>query len=235
MKSALLLSGNVRTFERCKENFKNTFGDIDIFISTYNLKYGYHPIIKSSIGDSNDELLSPDYMSNLFSGLNVKSVLIENIDEATALIDGENSKLHPSMQNIHSSYGQCRKLKQATDLVIDYEMRMGFKYDNLIRARFDLVYDNFDFEIGEKELIHNAGGTPEHELLGDHFFWTNRDDMINIANFIMQEFYNPIYPNSHESPPHGVLRNAIKHNNLKRTPKHIVRHLLRKNGQKLIL
>ena len=225
-----MLVGNVRTFDECKESFKKTFGDIDIFISTYDLRYQYHPVVKNNIGDKQDEILSYEYMNNLFEGLNVKSILIEKDSAVTRFVNEENNRLHPLLQNIHSSYAQYRKLKTCIDLVVDNENKMGFKYDYLIRTRFDLMYNKFDYEIGEKEFIHNAGDTPDSEFLNDYFFWTNRDDMINISNFIMNEFYNPIYNNSNEGPPHGLLRNAIKHNNLKRTPKNIVSYLLRKNG-----
>jgi hypothetical protein len=231
MKIALMLVGNVRTFDQCKESFKKTFGDIDIFISTYDLRYCYHPVVKNNIGDTQDEILTYDYLNKLFEGLNVKSVLIERDEEITRFVNEENSRLHPLLQNIHSSYAQYRKLKTCIDLVIDHENKTGVKYDYLIRARFDLMYNEFDYDIGEKELIHDAGSQPDSEFLNDQLFWTNRDDMVNISNFMMNEFYNPIYSNSNESPPHGLLRNAIKHNNLKRTPKNIVSYLLRKNGQ----
>jgi hypothetical protein len=46
MKTAIILVGNVRTWEECKENFITTFGgDVDIFVSTYNKQYAYHPCV----------------------------------------------------------------------------------------------------------------------------------------------------------------------------------------------
>jgi len=235
MKTAILLIGNIRTFEHCKDNFKNTFGNIDVFVSTYNLKYDYHPAVKSKINDYSDEIISPNYVNELLSGLNVKSSIIEDSYEVNEYVKRENSNLHPSLQNIHSSYAQYRKLKTSTELVIEYENKFGFKYDSLIRSRFDLLYNNFDSIIEEKELIHSTNIAPNHEFLSDQFFYTNRNDMINISNFIMNEFYNPVYEDSNQSPPHGLLKNAIKYNNLKKTFKPMVKSMLRKNGQEEVL
>jgi hypothetical protein len=236
MKKALLLIGNVRTWEHCKENFKKTYGDMDIFISTYDLKYGYHPAVKSTISDYDDEVITKEQLLDWFSDLNLIDLNFEcHIDNAV-LISEEDAKLHPNLQNIHSSFAQYRKLKLATDMVKKYEEDNNFKYDVLIRARFDLMYNSVDFPVSSDELIcNNISGDPDSEFLGDHFFMCSRDNMIKISEFIYSEFYSPVYDDSHLSPPHGLLRNSIRYNNLRKTPKNIVSYLLRKNGIQLIL
>jgi hypothetical protein len=231
MKKALLLVGNVRTWEHCRENFKKTFGDIDIFISTYDLKYGYHPAVKNNISDYGDEIVHREQIEEWFSDLNVKSMFYEIHNEVDALVNAENNRLHPNLQNIHSSYAQYRKLKTATDMVKKYEEENNIRYDILIRSRFDLMYNSVDFPVGVNELICNDDpSNPNSEFLSDHFFMCSRDNMIKISEFIYSEFYNPIYEDSHISPPHGLLKNSIKFANLKKTPRRVLQYLLRKNG-----
>jgi hypothetical protein len=44
-----------------------------------------------------------------------------------------------------------------------------------------------------------------------------------------------VYTDSHLHPPHGILRNALKHNKLTKVNRDAVNHLKRKNGIELIL
>jgi hypothetical protein len=59
--------------------------------------------------------------------------------------------------------------------------------------------------------------------------------MINISDFIYNEFYNPVYEDSHLHPPHGILKNALKHYNLSKVNRDMINHLKRKNGIELVL
>ena len=60
MKTAVLLIGNIRDWESCKPSFKQALGDHDIFVSTYDVRYNYHPINKPAMGDLENEIISPE-------------------------------------------------------------------------------------------------------------------------------------------------------------------------------
>jgi hypothetical protein len=72
MKVAVILSGNIRTWER--SNLKDFVDvDVDYFISTTNKRYNYHPFICSKYGyDSiNDEIITNEEIENI---LNLKFI-----------------------------------------------------------------------------------------------------------------------------------------------------------------
>jgi len=71
MKTAVLLVGNVRTWEKCKDNFVEVFGKYnpDIFLATYDTRYGYHPAVRNRIGYYDDEILSRKEIADMFKGL----------------------------------------------------------------------------------------------------------------------------------------------------------------------
>lgn len=237
MKAAVMMVGYPRTWLQTKDSFIKKFGDVDVFFSTYNLMYGYHPAVAGNIGDFSDEYVREGYFDEAFSGINLKGAVIENFADTDKFIKEEIPNLKLQLENTYSSYGQYRKLKIATDMVQKYENDNGFKYDILIRARCDLVYDDepMDYSIEENQLVYNAGGNTTSEFLGDQLFMAKRDDMIKISEFIFNEFYNPIYEDSWLHPPHGLLRNALIHNNLTRFNRPMVKHLLRKTGFQQIL
>jgi hypothetical protein len=236
MKIAMMLVGNFRTWDSCKESFIKTFGEIDTFICSYDLRYGYHPN-GWGVTDLNDELISEDIWTNFLSGINVKMCHIEKITHANNLIQNELPHIKLIVPNVPQTYGQYRKFKIATDMVQEYERKNNFEYDIIIRSRLDLVYNDapLDYNIGENEVIYHHGTSPPSEFLGDQFFFSKRNNMINISEFIFSEFYKPIYDDSHLHPPHGVLRNALRHNNLTKVNRDVVKHLKRKNGVELIL
>ena len=238
MKIAMMIVGYPRTWMECKDSYLKKFGQIDTFMTSYNMKYGYHPAVQGTIGDYNDEFLPREYWIDAFAGVNMKMALIERYEDTDKIIRDElpNIKLDIA-ENAYSTYGQYRKLKTATDMVKEYEHKHGFKYDILIRSRFDLVYNDepMDYNIGNNELIYNAGSNTTSEFLSDQFFFGKRDDMINISEFVYNEFYNPVFTDSHLHPPHGILRNALRNSNLNKVNRNVVKHLLRKNGIELML
>jgi hypothetical protein len=237
MKIAIIIVGNYRTWDLTKPSFMETFGGMDTFISTYDLKYGYHPN-GWGVTDTNDETISDQFWAESLSGINVKLAHLEKFADTDNIIKAELPKLRlPIPENISQPYGQYRNFKIATDMVQYYEKQNNFKYDILIRTRFDLVYKNqpIDYYIDDNEVIYHHGTSPPGEFLGDQFFFTKRDNMINISDFIYNEFYNPVYEDSHLHPPHGILKNALKHYNLSKVNRDMINHLKRKNGIELVL
>ena len=231
MKVAILLTGNLRTWDQCKQQFIDTFGNTDVFLSTYNMRYGYHPVLRGRFNDYTDEIISNDYILDQFKDVNLKSYIIEDYLEVERFIDEELKIVHPSMNTHPASFGQYRKLKQCVDLLIMEECKVNEKYDLIIRTRCDMIYDkDIHFKIEGNQILHNTPSIPGTEFIPDQVLVSSRDNMINVSNFIFNEFYNPVYDDSLHHPPHGILRNAIRYLNLSKVEKDIFKGMLRKNG-----
>ena len=242
IKAAVMIIGYPRTWLSTKDSFIKKFGNVDVFFSTYNMMYGYHPVVAANIGDTSDEYVPEGYFEKAFEGINLKGAIIENFADTDRFIKEEVPKLKLQMENTPSSYGQYRKLKIATDMVQKYENDNDFKYDLLVRARCDLVYDDepMDYSIGENELVYNAGGVTSTdpmawEFLSDHLFMAKRDDMIGISEFMYNVFYNPIYEDCWLNTPHGLLSNSLRHNKLTKVNRPMIKHILRKTGFQQII
>jgi hypothetical protein len=237
MRKAIMIVGNYRTWNETKPSFIKQFGDIDTFICSYDLRYNYHPH-GWGVTDRNEEIVSENTWIESLSGINVKLANFEQFSKVDEVIRAELSKIKLNIpENAYQSYGQYRKFKIATDMVQQYEQQNNFKYDMLIRTRFDLVYQDepIAFDIQENEMGYHHGTGPADALPGDQFFFAKRDNMIKMSEFMFNEFYNPIYEDSHLCPPHGILQNALKHNNMTKVNRNAVKHLLRKNGIELLL
>jgi len=227
MKVAILLVGNVRTWSKCKSNFLDTFGGLnhDIFVSTYNMQYGYHPAVKSSLNINEDFLLSNDEIISLFKDTNLRNINIEDTEEIANHINIENDKFHETMKNIHSCYGQYRKLKNCLDMMKLFEDSNQIKYNFVIKTRCDTIHNKFNFDFKENEVIISS----KNCFPNDWIIVAERDSMIKISDFIINEFYNPIYEDSNNTPPHGLLHNAFKHYKLNIVQKDINSCVVRAN------
>lgn len=222
MKTAIILTGNIRTWAHTKENFKQTFSNLnaDIFISTYNLQFGYHPWIKNYIGDFSDNILSDAEIFELFSDINVKQINISDIN----YINKIPNTVHDTFKNLDNCFWQYIKLLEGINLMKSVEI--GFKYDRIIKTRFDLIYNSIEFKPLNNTIIIDSGNV----FPNDCIFMTNRNSFVDICNFMVDEMYNPQYKNSHLNPPHGLLHNAIKHVGLTIDKQKIMNAVIRKNG-----
>lgn len=212
MKTAIILVGNVRTWDICKESFIETFCDLnaDIFITTYDIKYSY-TYGAHLLGE--DLLLTENEIRQSISDLNVKSLLVENTEYVNNLVNIEQPKWHqPNLPDVwfKSSYSQYRKIKTGIDLMIEYENNNKIKYDCIIKTRFDVTYNPIDFVDLENNIIVGNCTTPPTDCI----IISTRDNIINITDFVINEFYTPIYEDSWERPPHVLLENAVKNFNL---------------------
>lgn len=201
MKVAVILCGNIRTWER--SNLLDFIDmDVDYFISTTNKKYNYHPFISSKYGynDINDDLISNDEIKNLFK-FNYKSLVISDDD----IID--ESKLSENMRNIDSCYHQFNRIKKALDLVENYEIENNIKYDFIVKTRFDMKYHyKLSNYLNDTNYVITS--------IGETIIISKRDDFFNIINFSVNEFYKKTDINSHLNPPHGLFLSSININNL---------------------
>ena len=235
MKTAIVIAGNVRTWSQTKENFIKTFEslDADVFVSTYNVMNSFHPVVASRHNAFEDYFLEKEKIVEMFSDLKLANILVEDLGEVNNFLKEEDTKFHPLLQNLHANcYGQTRKIKQGFDMIKDHEEKNDFKYDRIIKTRSDLVYnDNLDFSVAENNLVFaESTNNPGSEYPCDHILMGTRETMFKLVDFMYNEFYNPVYDDSQNLPPHGFIRNAIRYHNFGRSPRYLVNYILRGDG-----
>jgi len=207
MKIAVLLSGNIRTWER--SNLLDFIDlDVDYFISTTNKKYNYHPFINNKFGyhNINDELIDDENIKKLFNKINYKKLLISDDD---VIID---ENFSPNMRNLDSCYHQYNRIKKILNDIEDYENNNNFKYDLILKTRIDLIYygklSQNIYSVFNTDYVMYEDGC-------DSDIISNRNDFFNIVNHVVDEFYNQSDLQSHIHPPHSMLNSAVKKFNLR--------------------
>ena len=224
MRVAIILTGNIRTWDRCKKSHFDCFNHLnaDIFVSTYDRKYEYHPYVQSQITNHKDVIIDTNDIIESLEGLNVIDVDIENAET----VDEEVTELEfdKQMLNIDSCYKQYRKIQRGIKLIEEYESLNNFEYDIIIKLRFDTVFNKVDIiPTNPRDVIINNNGV----LPNDWVICSSRDNFININNFMMNEFFIPRYKNSAEAPPHQLFKNGIDSNGLNMVKKHICKRIVR--------
>jgi len=82
MNMAIVLVGNIRTWNSCRNNFISVFGRYtpDVFIQTYDRQYAYHPYIQKTLNFYEDTTLDAETIQEMFSGIKVSGLSINSID-----------------------------------------------------------------------------------------------------------------------------------------------------------
>jgi glycosyltransferase involved in cell wall biosynthesis len=228
-KTAILLTGNLRTWDLCKENFIKTFGETaDIFICVSDIKYDYAPYIQETYTGYEDSYLTEEDILNSFTGLNIKKILIESKEEELAYIEKEVPKFKLDVSgdfNPPQKFGNVLKIKKGLSLIEEYENENSIKYDTIIKTRFDAVYNQVVLDINDNDILIDSGNC----FPNDQFLMSSRDSMYDVINFMYDEFYNPVYSDSHTVPPHTLLLNGMNHNKLNIVKKPIINYIHRKD------
>ena len=206
MKTAIILVGNVRTWNQCKKNFIETFGtDTDIFIQTYTKQYAYHPWVQRSLNFFDDCIL--DNVAEMFNGLNVRGQSITDLDEYVNLVvkPGISDKF-PA--DAYQTLAQYFKLNDGILNVRHYESVKGFQYDRIIKTRFDVEYYPFDQDMRNDEVYVDSNGAGVYPC--DWILVANRNTSIAINDFIIREIRDPKDATSLDLLPHKLFLNGIR-------------------------
>lgn len=213
MKIAVLISGNIRTWD--KSNLLDFIDlEVDYFISTTNKKYNYHPFIsnKFGYGDFNNEIITNDDIEMLFSTLDYIKLLISDDD----IIDDR--KFDINMRNIDSCYHQYNRISKILDYVKNNEEASGFNYDIIVKTRFDMYYyGKLSYHISKIDIHKNV----IYDIGNDTTVITSRTNFYNIIDYIISEFYHQSDKKSHIQPPHGIINSAVDNLNLTNISKKI--------------
>jgi len=226
-RTALLLTGNLRTWDLCKESFIKTFDNVDIFICVSNIQYDYPPFIKENFTGFDEYNLLVEDIENSFADLNLKKLIIQDKEDEVSYIQNEikNFNMDVSGINVFATFANIYKIKKGLTLIEEYENENGFKYNSIIKTRFDAIYNPISLNPSNETILIDSGNC----FPNDHFLMSNRDSMFKLIHFMHDEFYNPKYENSHFQPPHGLLLNGLREISLNIEKYPIINCILRKD------
>lgn len=230
MKTAIILNGHIRTFDRVKERFIKVFENLnpDVFVTTYDNRFGYAPYIQQLQNFYEDCPIEEKEIKEMLMGLNIIDLIIDNIESVDKKIAEEYPFIKMKFTNFpgfcHSCYAQYRKLKFGFDMIQDYEIKNNFKYDMIIKTRFDLMfYENMNFSIGKNDVLVDSGNVSPNDV----FFMCERDKMFHVINFIYNEFFELTDPDSERWPPHSILSSAFRSANLNMISRPLIEYVER--------
>lgn len=236
MRIAICISGFIRTWKYTKNSFKNYLcnnPNVDVFIHTYKQNY-----FECSSNKEN-EIYSEEQIAKMFEDINVKTIIVEDRDDILKTLNLENDILNNSNIIKESSssdstnlnialriYDQVRKIELCNNLKKDYENKNGFKYDIVVRTRFDILYLSY----------------PRWNLLTDNIMLTGygsmggypsdcvsagKNNVMDIISNRYSNFYKLVKYCNNIACAHGTLSTICKLNNIKFEPGFIETKVLR--------
>lgn len=208
MKTAILFVGTIRTWDSCKENFLQTLGnrDADVFVTTYDLQYAYHPYIRQSLNFHQDYYLDTSAIEQKFEGINLKRIMIDNIDTyVDEHVKPYISAKYPS--DAYLSLSQYFKLRDGMQMIRDEEQKTGVEYDCIIKTRSDIIYNQIDdLDISDSVYVDGSGAGV---FPCDWIFISNRKNAFQLTNFIEEEMKDMKHESSLVDMPHKLFLNGI--------------------------
>jgi hypothetical protein len=229
MKVAILIVGHIRTWKECKNNFLESFIHLnpDVFVSTYDLQYNYHPAGRHWMGNTPDEYLLSDEIKNLFNDINLIDIEVEKIENVLNIYENDKQYLHFNFQEDQHTVLQYRKINKALELMKQNEIKNAFEYDAVIKIRSDIYHKKFQFDIPENSVTVSSKNVFPNDIL----IASKREVFIKLFEFINAEFYNQTYTDSHLRPPHNLLLCSCKHYNFDINTVDMMDYVVRKTGR----
>ena len=222
--TALLLTGNIRTFEECIDSFNNICIQFnpDIFICISQKEFELHPYIQQEYNFYNDTVLSLELLNHKFS----ISPLFASKIKKIIIIDNEHDNHYTNYIQLLDTkktwqgadiYEQVYKIKRGIEEIEIYQEQNKVKYDLIMKMRFDLTID--------VTYIPLLSSIKQNELLVSHSPISEPSDTILICNSIQlikllyQELQSLfLYNNSHCKNIHTMIRHICDNNNININP-----------------
>ena len=239
-KVAVVLSGNLRTFEKTANSFfTNYLGNLkdktDVFIHTYDNIGNIDSYNNESISD----IKTIDKLSEINLLYNPKDILIDSAEDSSKIIDEfvSNIQIDQSTKNnfrggnLKAYSSMYYSMKKSLELMENYESKNNFKYDVIIRLRSDLMFlKPFDFSKAiDKILLPNVGKYYTGGM-NDQFAIGNNHDMkiyLSLYDNLQNYFKNKVLKIFR---PEFLIRYHLEINNIKFSEEEINYYILRLNG-----
>lgn len=209
MKTALLLSGNLRYYEKTFDKLKKYLLDVldtDIFIHTwYN-----RGLQKRNSGYKLDlsEIIDINHVNDLYEP---KRIVVETFNENIKKSLGCNKYRQQHTVPIENILSMYRKIELCDKLRLEYEIDNDFKYDLVIRCRPDIVFES-PIPSCEINDINNTVWVPntKNKQINDHLAFSNGHNMKYYCSLYskIDSYYDDEAPNPPEVTDKGCCVHA---------------------------
>lgn len=197
MRIAVCLSGQPRFLEKgYRQIFENIISkndNIDFFIHTWWDKNNSEESIKGYNGDKLDDfgkVRKCHYTSNTLEMIMRYYSPIIMMNEPQIYFDTPKDVNYETM-NPQSLYSMLYSIKISNDLKKAYELKSGFKYDIVIRSRFDIIFEKLDIDLSTIDYSKVYTDEVGDGFSNDQFAISSSDTMDYYSNlFDMLDVYN---------------------------------------------
>jgi hypothetical protein len=220
MKSALIITGNIRTFTNTFAYFERIIEkyNCDIFIGVSNMQLDLHEYTKASLNMSTDNEVTFDMIRQTLSICKNMNQNIKNIFFVEKQIEDEeftniiSNQVDKSKSWLGGDILKANlKRKQNIDIMKEYEKINNLKYDYIIQTRFDVMLDLDSF--------------PTYPLENNTFYACNiNNDIIHVSNcsenfdVLYNEIIEHFFRNKGNcSSIHSIIENILENNHFKMT------------------
>ena len=163
MRIAVLLSGHLRTWEFCKQNFidniqQNGKYEVDVFVHIHDHLFNPH---NHTWNEQKEDILITNN-TNIFDGINIKDIVIDTEEQYKK--EYMDNYINYSNNIFLPTYIQGIKLKLCNLLRKNYEEKYNVKYDLVVRMRPDILlfsplnYDDI-IKRNKNVIVNCYGGT----------------------------------------------------------------------------
>jgi hypothetical protein len=195
MKIAICIIGHIRNFVHNYPSLKKHLldkYDCDVFCSTWDT-LGWR-VEGNQITTEQGGFKGFDYYSNapdfnqVFSLLKPKAFIIDDYKSVEALIvrksEGYKTRLRVPHDRPENTVSQAYKFLQIRDAVKAVENANQFKYDRVIRTRFDIYYENDPLEKCFDEQFIYTPLLESYDLASDIFAVARSEDMYRYLSLL---------------------------------------------------
>lgn len=224
MPTALLLSGNIRTFELCADSFDkiaSKFYDLDVFIFASNIAFDLHPYVKDTYKFYDDTVLDIETIKRILGRASILSSKIKRI----TIVDKESEEeyIKTTYSDMCLNWGnvgcdifkQFAKFDRNIEELQYYAYQNGIKYDYVIKTRFDLELDINSLPASlEDNTVYTSPGS-EPGWINDIIFISND---VRAFKTITTSVIDSFFENKCIENIHIVLTNNFIRHNLKNSP-----------------
>lgn len=207
MKLAILITGNLRTFDITKNNILSNLNGLgisyDLYLYTYYQRWNYHPWIRSQLGYLGEETLSEEQISIFLEGVNYRYLCISNQDEVNVEISNVYSKsFHPKIEGkFQDLFSQFLGIKQTLDKMNGYTHVLKLRFDTYFTSQIvlkDLI------EIDKKSILSdNIQSFSDHVLFGEY------DTIYELTEYYLNSFINGRMESTHQTLGNFYTDNKI--------------------------
>ena len=205
MKLAICLSGHTRTYKHTLESvvdhvIKKFPGTVDVFIHTYNTS-GFKP--KQGDNTSNESIfLDSNQIVEVLQSYNPKLFLMEDnmqvIKNSQPHFWDKRVRVQPET-NVQAVLSMYYSIKKSNELKSIYEAQNNFKYDVVMRLRFDDLIkrqDSFDFSSVQEGFVYVPNIDGLNYNARSHGGWSWRgglNDQLGFGTSATMDIYSSVY------------------------------------------